>query len=60
MVNLILEISDLTRDESMDYPVNKRGIPLRGAEKFYNLLGGRIIDLQSAAKLFEKTQSFDG
>ncbi|RIB04078.1 hypothetical protein C2G38_714006 [Gigaspora rosea] len=41
----------------MDF-LDKNGIPLKEAEQFYNLIGGRIIQLKRAVKLF-KTRSFD-
>ncbi|CAG8817244.1 206_t:CDS:2 [Gigaspora margarita] len=53
----IFEIPDLPKDKSMDF-LDKNGIPLKEAEQFYNLIGGRIIQLKRAVKLF-KTRSFD-
>ncbi|CAG8684437.1 24730_t:CDS:2, partial [Dentiscutata erythropus] len=53
------EIGDMTKVESMDYLVNKSGIPLREAEQFYNLLGGRIEHLITAVDLFAETPSFE-
>ncbi|CAG8608532.1 12308_t:CDS:2 [Dentiscutata erythropus] len=56
---LTFEIGDMTKDESMDYLVNKSEIPLREAEQFYNLLGGRIEHLTIAVDLFKNTPSFE-
>ncbi|CAG8756702.1 5342_t:CDS:2, partial [Rhizophagus irregularis] len=63
-----IEIGDLTREESLDYLVNKRGIKTVSkdnkidtteAERLYELVGGRIVDLQSVAKKFLEGQNFE-
>ncbi|RGB21981.1 P-loop containing nucleoside triphosphate hydrolase protein [Rhizophagus diaphanus] len=63
-----IEIGDLTREESLDYLVNKRGvktvskdnkIDTTEAERLYELVGGRIVDLQSVAKKFLEGQNFE-
>jgi hypothetical protein len=63
-----IEIGDLTREESLDYLINKSGIKTVSegkintteAEKIYELVGGRIVDLQSVAGQILKGQDFKG
>ncbi|RGB22461.1 P-loop containing nucleoside triphosphate hydrolase protein [Rhizophagus diaphanus] len=63
-----IEIGDLAREESLDYLVNKRGIKTVSkdnkintteAERLYELVGGRIKDLQSVSKKFLNGQNFE-
>ncbi|CAG8846129.1 2648_t:CDS:2, partial [Racocetra persica] len=56
---VLMRMQDLTKDESMDFLVNKNGIPLKEADQFYNLLGGRFIYLKRAIQVFKETRSFD-
>ena len=44
----------------MDYLVNKRKISPSEASKIYELVGGRIIELKTAANDFLAGQSFEG
>lgn len=63
-----IEIGDLTREESLDYLINKREIKTvregkidtTEAERLYELVGGRIVDLQSVTGKFLKGQDFEG
>ena len=63
-----IEIGDLTKEESLDYLVNKRGIKtvsedkidITIAERIYELVGGRIVDLQSVASQILTGQDFKG
>ncbi|GES89436.1 P-loop containing nucleoside triphosphate hydrolase protein [Rhizophagus clarus] len=63
-----IEIGDLTRDESLDYLINKRGIKTvkegiidtTEAERIYELVGGRITELNSVAnKLLDKGKNLE-
>ncbi|GES84235.1 P-loop containing nucleoside triphosphate hydrolase protein [Rhizophagus clarus] len=47
-----IEIGDLTKEESMEYLVNKRNIKEATANSLYELVGGRIIDLKLVADEF--------
>ena len=63
-----MEIGDLTKEESLDYLINKCGIKtvrkgkidITEAERLYELVGGRIVNLQSVASKFLKGQDFEG
>ncbi|RIA92508.1 P-loop containing nucleoside triphosphate hydrolase protein [Glomus cerebriforme] len=56
----LIEIGDLTEEESMDYLVKKRGIKnIKDAEKIYGLVGGRIVDLKNVADDFCAGKSFE-
>ncbi|GES94011.1 P-loop containing nucleoside triphosphate hydrolase protein [Rhizophagus clarus] len=44
-----IEIGDLNKEESLDYLVNKRKIKLEEAGSLYELVSGRIIDLNVVA-----------
>lgn len=54
-----MEISDLSKEESINYLVNKRKIKKEEAEKLYNLVGGYIIDLKYVADKSLAKQSFE-
>src|SRR4051812_38703099 len=56
----VMEIGDLSERESMDYLVNKRKISSSEANKIYELVGGRIIELKAAADDFLDGKSFKG
>ncbi|CAG8568627.1 9594_t:CDS:2 [Gigaspora rosea] len=57
-----IEIGDLSREESLNYLINKRGIKTvkegkvdtTEAEKLFDLVGGRIVDLKSIADKYLK------
>ncbi|CAF0775772.1 unnamed protein product [Rotaria sordida] len=53
-----LEISDLSEEESMTYLIEKRNLSQEMAKDLYNLFGGRIKSLQSAASKLESGVSF--
>ncbi|RIA93160.1 hypothetical protein C1645_819795, partial [Glomus cerebriforme] len=55
----VMEISDLSKEESIKYLVDKRKIKDKEAKKLYELVGGRIIDLKSVADKFLAKQSFE-
>uniref|UniRef100_U9TBV2 ATPase domain-containing protein n=1 Tax=Rhizophagus irregularis (strain DAOM 181602 / DAOM 197198 / MUCL 43194) TaxID=747089 RepID=U9TBV2_RHIID len=63
---LVMEIGELSKEESMNYLVNKRGIKTikegridtTEAEKLYELVGGNIRDLSNVADKFNA--SFEG
>ncbi|RIA86887.1 hypothetical protein C1645_828574 [Glomus cerebriforme] len=46
----VIEIGDLSEEESMDYLTNKCRINESETKKLYELVGGRIVDLISIAK----------
>ena len=48
-----MEISDMTRDESINYLVDKREISPKEAADFYELFGGRIVHLKDAVNQFK-------
>ncbi|CAJ0914601.1 233_t:CDS:2, partial [Entrophospora sp. SA101] len=54
----VMEIGDLSEKESMDYLVNKRKISSSEANKIYELVGGRIVELKTVADDFLAGQSF--
>ncbi|CAG8741958.1 14456_t:CDS:2, partial [Acaulospora morrowiae] len=62
-----IEIGDISREESLNYLINKRGIKTvkegkidtTDAEKLFDLVGGRIIDLKSVADLYQEGQSIE-
>ena len=47
--NRPIEIGDLTKEESIEYLVNKRKIKEEAANSLYELVGGRIVDLKDVA-----------
>ncbi|CAH1768579.1 14851_t:CDS:2, partial [Entrophospora sp. SA101] len=53
----VMEIGDLSEKESMDYLVNKRKISSSEANKIYELVGGRIVELKTVADDFLAGQS---
>ncbi|CAB4488445.1 unnamed protein product [Rhizophagus irregularis] len=64
---LVMEIGELSKEESMNYLVNKRGIKTikegridtTEAEKLYELVGGNIRDLSNVADKFLNNASFE-
>ncbi|CAH1769031.1 5884_t:CDS:2, partial [Entrophospora sp. SA101] len=54
----VMEIGDLSEKESMDYLVNKRKISSSEANKIYELVGGRIVELKAVADDFLDGKSF--
>ncbi|CAG8753103.1 14648_t:CDS:2, partial [Acaulospora morrowiae] len=48
-----IEIGDLSREESLNYLI-KRGIKIGTAEKLFDLVGGRIVDLKLIADRYLK------
>jgi hypothetical protein len=55
-----MEIGELSKEESMNYLVNKRGIKNTEAEKLYELVGGHIMDLINVADKFLNNEPFEG
>ena len=55
-----IEIGDLTKEESIEYLVNKRKINEAAANSLYELVGGRIFDLKSVADEFLAGRAFKG
>ena len=45
----VIEISDLSKEESINYLVNKRKIKKEEAKKLYELVGGNMKDLKDVA-----------
>lgn len=57
---LVMEISDFNKKESIEYLIKKRNIKKVDAEKLYDLVGGRIVDLNNVADDFKAGQKFEG
>ncbi|CAG8611692.1 499_t:CDS:2, partial [Acaulospora colombiana] len=55
----VIEIGDLSEEESMEYLVDKRKINSLEAKKLYDLIGGRIVELKSTADKFQAKQPFE-
>ena len=55
-----MEIGDLDKEESMEYLVEKRSIKEEDAKKLYDLVGGRIVELNTVADDFLAGQTFEG
>ncbi|CAG8590668.1 10094_t:CDS:2 [Diversispora eburnea] len=55
----VIEIGDLSEEESMEYLIKKRKINEVEAKKLYKLVGGRIVELKSVADDFIAGQSFE-
>ena len=63
-----IEIGDLTKEESLDYLINKREIKTvrenkidtNKAEMLYELVSRRIVDLQSVVGQILTGQDFEG
>ncbi|RIA94349.1 P-loop containing nucleoside triphosphate hydrolase protein [Glomus cerebriforme] len=58
--NRPIEIGDLTKEESIEYLVDKRKIKEEAANSLYELVGGRIVDLKFVADDFLSGQAFKG
>lgn len=56
----VIEISDLNKEESIEYLVKKCNINKIDSEKLYNLVGGRILDLITVANNFIAGKSIEG
>jgi hypothetical protein len=56
----VMEIGDLSKEESMKYLIEKRKVKEEEAKRLYELVGGRIVDLKSVADKFLAGQSFEG
>jgi hypothetical protein len=56
----VMEIGDLSEDESINYLVDKRKIKKEEAKRLYDLVGGRITDLKSVADKSLAKQPFEG
>ncbi|CAB4490183.1 unnamed protein product [Rhizophagus irregularis] len=56
----VMEIGDLSKEESMEYLIKKRKIKEVDAKKLFDLVGGRIIELKTVADDFLKGQEFEG
>jgi hypothetical protein len=55
----VMEIGDLNKEESMEYLVKKRNIKEVDAEKLYDLVGGRIVELKAVADDFLAGKPFE-
>ncbi|CAB5359861.1 unnamed protein product [Rhizophagus irregularis] len=55
----VMEIGDLSKEESMEYLIKKRKIKEVDAKKLFDLVGGRIIELKTVADDFLKGQEFE-
>ncbi|RHZ70686.1 hypothetical protein Glove_268g16 [Diversispora epigaea] len=55
----VIEIGDLSKEESMEYLISIRKIKPEEAEKLYDLVGGRILNLKSVADKSLKGFSFE-
>ncbi|CAG8735848.1 22006_t:CDS:2, partial [Racocetra persica] len=55
----VMEIGDLSKEESMKYLVEKRVINEKEAKRLYELVGGRIVDLKSVADKSLNGQTFE-
>jgi hypothetical protein len=56
----VIEIGDLSEDESIKYLTEKHKINKLNAKKIYELVGGRIIDLKDVADKFTSGLKFEG
>ena len=56
----VMEIGDLSKEESMKYLTEKRKINEVDAKNIYELVGGRIVDLKTVADDFLAKQPFEG
>ncbi|PKK61955.1 hypothetical protein RhiirC2_791077 [Rhizophagus irregularis] len=55
----VMEIGDLSEEESMEYLIKKRKIKEVYAKKLFDLVGGRIIELKIVADDFLAGQKFE-
>ncbi|GES85541.1 P-loop containing nucleoside triphosphate hydrolase protein [Rhizophagus clarus] len=55
----VMEIGDLSEEESINYLVDKRELKEEDAKRLYELVGGRIIDLKQAADKLLAGQKFE-
>ncbi|RHZ85192.1 hypothetical protein Glove_70g60 [Diversispora epigaea] len=55
----VIEIGDLSKEETMEYLIKKRGINSVEAERLYDLVGGRLVDLKYVADKSLAGQSFE-
>src|SRR3954447_26222062 len=56
----VMKISDLSKEESINYLVDKRKVKEEEAKRLYELVGGRIVNLKSVANKFLAGQTFEG
>ena len=56
----VIEIGDLSEEESINYLVNKWMIKKEKAKKFYELVGGNMRDLKSMACRSLDGKCFEG
>jgi len=56
----VMEIGDLSKEESMEYLINKRKINEAEAKKLYELVGGCILELKAVSDDFFAGKSFEG
>ena len=56
----VMEIDDLSEEESINYLVDRRKIKKEKKKKLYDLVGGRIVDLKSIADKSLAGQPFEG
>ena len=54
-----IEIGDLTKEESIEYLVNKRKIKKEAANSLYELVGGHIVELKLVADEFLAGRAFE-
>ncbi|GES74430.1 P-loop containing nucleoside triphosphate hydrolase protein [Rhizophagus clarus] len=55
----VMEIGDLSKEESMKYLIKKRNIKEVDANKLFDLVGGRIIELKTVADDFLAGKEFE-
>ena len=54
----VIKIGDLSKEESMKYLVDRK-VKKEEAERLYELVGGRIVDLKSMANKSLAGQTFE-
>jgi hypothetical protein len=54
------EIGDLSKEESIEYLVNKHKIKEEVAKSLYELVGGRIVDLKLVADKYLAGETLEG
>ena len=56
----MIEIGDLSKEESMEYLIKKRKIKEVDAKNIFDLVGGRIVELKTVADDLLAGQTFEG
>ena len=55
----VIEIGDLSKEESMKYLIEKHNIKEEEAKRLYSLVGGCIVDLKSVVNKSLAGQKFE-